>query len=257
MTTNTNSTPQNRPVHNSTQPKQKEKKVPSKIVLRAWPSMIFMWPTALVALLAGVITLLSPSPNDMREFCGALFLTVFAVNLIVVAFDFPRSTSLTLLLVGIALLWLFVELNRRFNLIAPLQEFIDGLDLTAASDFYFFIFVIYLLLFITMFITTRFNYWEISSNEIVYHMGLMQDVERYSTDGLRYTKHITDFFEYLLAGSGRLIITVADLETPIVLNNVVRIHRITENLDTILEVKRVSFSTEEVEIVPQEEVIGP
>ena len=162
----------------------------------------------------------------------------------VVAFDFPRSTSLTLVLAGVALAWLLVELNRRYNLIQPLQTFIAGLELTATPDFYFFLFILYLLLFLGMIIATRFNYWEISSNELVHHKGMMQDVERYATDGLQYHKEITDFFEYLLAGSGRIVLKAPTMPTPVVLNNVPGINRIARHLDTMLEVRQVSLANQ-------------
>ncbi|MEZ4865786.1 MAG: hypothetical protein R3C14_31020 [Caldilineaceae bacterium] len=256
MTTNVNSERPNGAVVKQTRSNKRVKRVPSKIILRAWPGIIFMWPTGIAALIAGFLTLFSSSTNDMRELSGTIFLVIFTINLVVVTFDFPRSTSLTLLLAGIALLWLFVELNRRFNIITPLQEFVERLELVATSDFYFTVFVVYLLLFIGMFVMTRLSYWEITSNEILYHKGLMQDVRRYSTDGLQYSKRITDFFEYLLAGSGRLILDAPGMENPVVLNNVVGIHRITEDLDLILEVKRVAVSNEEIEIVPETQVIS-
>jgi hypothetical protein len=206
--------------------------------------MIFMWPSALMALVAGLMSYDLVPQVASPEFWGGLFLTVFAINMMVVTFDFPRGTSLTLVLGGIALTWLFVELNRRYNLIQPLQAFLDELELIAAPDFYFFLFVLYLVLFTGMIIATRFNYWEISSNELVHHKGMMQDVERYATEGLQYRKEITDFFEYLLAGSGRIVLSAPAMPTPVVLNNVPGINRIARNLDAILEVRRVALTNE-------------
>lgn len=219
---------------------------PQRVIVHPWPNMIFMWPSALAALLAGLMGYGLMPEYASAEFWGGLFLTVFAINMMVVTFDFPRSTSLTLVLAGVALAWLFVELNRRYNLIRPLQAFIDGLELRAAPDFYFFLFVLYLILFIGMIIATRFNYWEISSNELVHHKGMMQDVERYTTEGLQYRKEITDFFEYLLAGSGRIVLSGPTMPTPVVLNNVPGVNRIARHLDDILEARRVTLSNEVV-----------
>jgi hypothetical protein len=165
----------------------------------------------------------------------------------VVTFEFPRSTSLTLVLFCVALTWLFVELNRRYNLIRPLQEFIAGLDVTAAPDFYFFLFAVYLILFVAMFIGSRFNYWEITSNELVHHKGMMRDVDRYATQGLKYHKQITDFFEYILTGSGQLRFEAPSMNTAVVLNNVLGINRAARRLDALLEVQRVASNTELVQ----------
>jgi hypothetical protein len=122
----------------------------NKIIVRSWPTLIFLWPTALTALAAGLALLLFTELATARVWGGAS-LVVFALCLVVLTFDFPRSTSLTLLFAAIALAWLFVELNRRYNLIRPLQDFIASLDVTVAPDFHFVLFTVYLVLFVAMF----------------------------------------------------------------------------------------------------------
>lgn len=216
--------------------------MPTKLVLRAWPKMLFLWPTAVAALIAGLGTAVFSDTPNRTEFWGALFLVVFALNLIIVTFEFPRSTSLTLVLAVVALTWIFVEVNRRYNIIAPLSDFTEALELVAMPDFYFAVFVIYLLLLIGMFVSTRFSYWEISNNELVHHRGLMQDVERFSTDGLQYTKQITDFFEYVIGRSGRLVMRTPAIEQPIILDNVIGINHVANTLDRLLEARRVVIS---------------
>jgi hypothetical protein len=214
--------------------------IPDKLVLRSWPKMLFLWPSALAALAAGIGTNLNDETTTRWEFWGTLFLVVFALNLMVVTFEFPRSTSLTLVLACVAVAWILVEVNRRYNIIAPLTDFIEGLQLAAMPDFYFALVVIYVLLFIGMFISTRFNYWEITHNELLHHKGLMQDVNRYSTDGLQYTKQISDFFEYLIGGSGRLVMRSPAIEQPIILDNVIGINKVAHALDIMLEYRRVT-----------------
>ncbi len=221
------------------------RKAPDKIILRAWPKMLFFWPSALIALAAGIMTYLAPENAARGEFWGALFLVVFAINLLIITFEFPRSTSLILVLAGVAVAWILVELNRRYAIVVPLTNFIEGLRLVATSDFYFAIFFIYATLFVSMFISTRFNYWEISSNELLHHKGLMQDVERFSTNGLQYSKEISDFFEYLIGGSGKLILRIPGTDKSILLENVLRINGIAAHLDLILDQRRVSVAAPE------------
>lgn len=213
--------------------------IPDKVVLRAWPKMLFIWPSALVALAAGIGTYITADTTNLWEFWGAFFLTIFALNLMIVTFEFPRSTSLTLILACVALAWILVEINRRYNIVAPLRDFFESLELAARPDFFFALFVVYVLLLIGMFISTRFNYWEISNNELIHHKGLMQDVERFSTDGLQYSKQITDFFEYLIGRSGRLIVQTPAIGQPIVLENVIGINSVASTLDRMLESQRV------------------
>lgn len=229
--------------------------VPDRVRLRAWPKMLFFWPSALAALAAGIGTSLSPEMSQRWEFWGTLFFVIFALNLLIITFEFPRSTSLTLVLVIVALAFAFVEINRRYNIIVPLQEFIERLRLAATPDFYFAIFTVYVILLISMFINTRFSYWEISNNEIVHFKGMMQDVERFDTDGLHYQKEITDFFEFVIGGSGRLILDAPAFDNPIILDNVLRINYKANVLDHILEYKQVvvSNSSNQAPVAPQPE----
>ncbi len=217
-------------------------KVPEKITLRAWPKMLFFWPSGIFALVTGIVTYLAPENINRTEFWGTLFLVVFALNLFIITFEFPRSTSLILVLACVAVTWILVELNRRYNIIVPLTDFLESLRLTATPDFYFTVFFIYAILALGMLISTRFNYWEISSNELLHYKGMMQDVERFSTDGLQYSKEITDFFEYLIGGSGRLILRSPSIERSIMLDNVLGINRIADNLDLMLEYRRVAVN---------------
>ena len=231
---------------------------PDKLLLRSWPKMLFFWPSALVALLAGIGSSLNPAMSERWEFWGTFFLIVFALNLLILTFDFPRSASLTLVLVCIALAWIFVEVNRRYNIIAPLRDFIESLQLAATPDFYYTVCIVYLLLLLGMFISTRFSYWEVTNNELVHHKGLMQDVERYATAGLHYSKEITDFFEYLIGRSGRLIIISPSIERPVVLSNVITINRVAAILDRILENKRVIVSNQAGQpVAVQQPVVVP
>jgi hypothetical protein len=216
--------------------------IPTKLTLREWPKMLFLWPAALAALVAGIGTLLTVDTPTRGEFWGTLFLVIFAINLVIVTFEFPRSTSLTLVLAFVALAWILVEINRRYNIIAPLAEFMESLELIAMPDFYFAVVAIYAVLLISMFIMTRFSYWEITNNELIHHKGLMQDVERFSTDGLQYSKQITDFFEYVIGRSGRLVMQTPAVEEPIVLDNVIGINRVANTLDRLLEAHRVVVS---------------
>lgn len=216
--------------------------IPNKLLLRSWPKMLFFWPAALAALVSGIGTYLNPDWSERWELWGTLFLMVFAFNLMIITFEFPRSTSLTLVLICVALAWIFVEVNRRYNIIVPLRDFIEQLQVAATADFYFTIFLLYLLLLVGMFISTRFSYWEITNNEMIHHKGMMQDVERYATEGLHYSKEVTDFFEYLIGRSGRLVLIAPAIDRPIVLENVIGINRVSQTLDQILEYKRVIVS---------------
>ena len=76
------------------------------------------------------------------------------------------------------------------------------------------------LIFIGVWINRRFDYWEVRPNELLHHHGILSDLERFSAPHLRIDKEINDVFEYLLLGSGRLILHPSEERRAIVLDNV-------------------------------------
>jgi hypothetical protein len=209
------------------------------LVIRSWPKMIFMWPTALTALLAGLITMWATS---WSEPAGLAFVIVFALNLTVLTFDFPRSTSLTIFVTVITLVLAVVLLNQQFGIIEPLQTWFTGLQIDATPEFYFSIFACMLALFAGMAVVTRFDYWELTSNELIHHTGLLGDVERYSTAGLKLNTELNDVFEYLLAGAGRIIMNIPGTPRPYVLDNVLQINKVLRTSKDLLSRRVVSVS---------------
>lgn len=217
---------------------------PDKIIIRTWPKLIFLWPTAALALLAGLLQ--SFGFGESWKFAlGTAFLLVFTFNLIVLAFDFPRSTSLTVFIAVLSVLLGLVLLNQKFPIIAPLKSFLGGLELYASHHFYLFIAVMMGLIYAAMMVITRFDYWELTSNELVHHTGLLGDVERYSTAGLKLNTEIKDVFEYLLARSGRVIMNIPGSPRPIVLDNVLRIRKLVEQSTALLSRRVVQVAGHE------------
>ena len=170
---------------------------------------------------------------------GALFLVVFTVNMLVLTFEFPRATSLTAAIAIIAAIFMLILLNNRYEFIAPLATLISGVNVEASAGFYMCLFFIQLALFVGMFFITRFDYWELTPNELVHHTGLLGDVERFSTAGLKLNKEIADIFEYLLAGAGRVIMQVPGQQRPVVLDNVLNIGKVERLSNQILNARVV------------------
>src|SRR5690606_23928691 len=109
------------------------------LVIRSWPKMIFLWPTALVSLIAGLA--MWWGAEAWAETWGHIFVTCLFLNLAVLTFDFPRSTSLTIFVMIITLVLGIVLINQQFGIVGPIQNWIAGLEIQATSDFYLAIFV--------------------------------------------------------------------------------------------------------------------
>ena len=210
------------------------------VTIRSWPKMIFLWPTGVMSLCMGLAMWWAP---DWKEAWGATFLIVFGLNLMVLTFEFPRATSLTVA-VCVALVGLLMILaNQRWGIVAPLKHWITELNISASKDFYLLLFALYVILAFAMFVVTRFDYWQLSANELIHHHGILGDVERFSTAGLKLNKEIADIFEYVLAGAGRVIMLVPGTPRPIILENVLQISKIERDSDRLLNARVVRIET--------------
>ena len=93
---------------------------PPSVFLVSYPNIVFLYPSVLAALF-GAIFMWSIGNNLEAENAvipARIFLTVLAINLVVVSFDFPRTTSLTwffAVVAGSVGLWTLFRLNENVN----------------------------------------------------------------------------------------------------------------------------------------------
>jgi hypothetical protein len=182
-----------------------------------------MYPTLLLSLVCGTYLLVAgndPSRTD-TQMVAAVFLAVFAANMLVFSFDFPRTTSLTLVL-GLIAVALGVTLAAIYfpALIPALTAIIKSYHPWANASFYFSISAILSAIFVFVWIHTKLDYWEVTPNELLHHHGLLSDLKRMSAPNLRLDKEVKDLFEYMLLRSGRLVIHPSHEPRAIVLENV-------------------------------------
>lgn len=230
-----------------------------RLLIRSWPKLIFMWPTAVLAFVVGCLQwTINPNNDATAQLWGGMFLLMMGINLTIITFDFPRSSWLAILAIVMALVFGLLLLNRYFEILKPIADFFKGLDLRASVQFYFAFFWVMFLLYIGMLVSVRFDYWELTANELVHHTGMLGDIERFSTAGLKLNKEITDVFEYLIAGSGTIILNVPATPRPIVLHNVLGIQHIEERADKILNARFVrveSPNSEEAHVARSDEEV--
>ena len=148
------------------------------------------------------------------------------MNLVILSFDFPRTTSLTLFFfVAAVTLGLILLFTFQPNLLPDLTAFIRQFRPMANSHFYAAIAFILGAMFAVVAVVVRFDFWEVRGNELLHHHGFLSDLERLSAPNLRMEKQINDIFEFLLLRSGRLTIYTSNDRQPIVLDNVPFIDR--------------------------------
>lgn len=198
-----------------------------KIFLVSYPKIVFLYPTFLAALVAGIYMLtIGNEETTSAHTVSLVFLIIMALNLVVLSFDFPRTTSLTLFFFFVAViigLWSLFRFNP--DLLPAVTGIIAAMTPFANSSFFFTITGLLLLVYIGVAISVKFDYWEVRPNELLHHHGFLSDLERFSAPSLRIDKEINDVFEYMLLRSGRLILHPSNERRAIVLENVFFINR--------------------------------
>lgn len=214
-------------------------KTPDKIYLISYPKIVFLYPVFVFSLLAAIWLSFSDQPlakeNVAAVIISTLFLGLFAVNLVILAFDFPRTTSLTLFFFVAALVMGFILLVRLKPEVLPtLTTLLAGFHPLANATFYWTITAILGVIFVVVFIIVRFDYWEVRPNELLHHHGFLANMERVYAPSLRMDKEIEDVFEYMLLRSGRLILHPSDDRRSIILDNVPFINKKEETITRML-----------------------
>ena len=214
-----------------------------KVVLRSYPKVVLLYPMWLGAILAGIGTYFT----DLDSTWGFWFLVVTCLNLIVLSFEFPRTTSLTLVFLVIAVVFGALWINYRYfpNFLPALQDLVSRLTPEANPQFYWLLAVGLGIIYLFVLLDTRFDYWEIMPNEIIHHQGILGNVNRFPAPQLKLEKEITDVFEFFLLRSGRLLIHPSTERRAIVLENVPNINRREEEIQALLRVLDVHVHHEE------------
>jgi hypothetical protein len=204
---------------------------PGKIYLVPYPKIILLYPILLAAVGAAITMHLLGGAGDQAPGRGAvlvaeIFLGITAVNLVILAFDFPRTTSLTLFFFVVAIVMSFILLVTFKPGIMPfLHNAFAHLHPAANATFYWGVAAVIMAIYVAVFVSIRFDYWEIRPNELLHHHGMLSNMERLAAPNLRIEKEINDVFEYFLLRSGRLILHPSDDRRAIVLDNVPFIDR--------------------------------
>ncbi len=199
--------------------------VPERVFLVPYPKVVFLYPTFLAAVAAALCVGFLDQPldpgNRMPVVVATLFLGLLAVNLVILAFDFPRTTSLTLfffaaaVVMGLVLLFTF-----RPELLPVITHALAAFRPLANATFYWAFAGILGVILAAVLLVVRFDYWEVRPNELLHHHGFLSNLERLAAPNLRIDKEINDIFEYLLLRSGRLILQASNERRAIILDNV-------------------------------------
>lgn len=228
------------PSETSTSPPPAKSSEQQSIVLVSFPKIVFLYPSFIASLVAAIYMSFQEPTLDPVKHQGAVmtsfvFLLILAVNLVVLGFDFPRTTSITLFFVGAAIvLGLLLLFKISPDLIPSLEGLFQWFSPLANAMFYYMFAGMLGVIYVVVLVSVRFDYWEVRPNELLHHHGVLSNLERFSAPNLRIDKEINDVFEYLLLGSGRLILHPSNERRAIVLENVLFISKKEANITRML-----------------------
>jgi hypothetical protein len=247
-----------------------------------WPKVIYLYPSAIVALLcalgmwslkekqydpseakpavlttdpgAGAAATSATAPMTKKErfttpqnLLGVLFLTVLGFNLLIMALDFPRFELVGVVLLILFALFFVLWLGAYFelDLMRPIDALFSSIYAFANAGFYLMYFLIAGIIFLIVYITRWLDYWEVLPNEILHHHGPLSDLERFPTMNLKFDKEIPDVLEYALLGAGRLVLHVPNITKALVMDNVLFINHKEAALKTLMSRLEVRVTTDQ------------
>ncbi len=194
------------------------------IILVSYPKIILLYPTFFASVLAAILACFYNVEHQHNQSIAVVFLGIMTINMVVLAFDFPRTTSLIVFFVVVTLGMGTALLSIYFPTLLPnLSDMLKKIDPRANSTFYVCFATMLGVIYVGVFVYIRFDYWEVRPNELLHHHGFLSSLERYSAPNLRISKEIDDVFEYMLLRCGRLIIHPSNEPRAFVLDNVLGI----------------------------------
>lgn len=222
---------------------------PERIVLISYPKVVFLYPVLLAAVVAALYMSFTGRPLDATHqtatVIATIFLGILAVNLVVLAFDFPRTTSLTLFFFAAAVVMgLILFFEYKPEALPAVTETFGRFRPLANATFYWAVAAILAVIFAVSYVVVHFDYWEVRPNELLHHHGVLSNLERFSAPHLRIDKEINDVFEYLLLRSGRLILQPSSERRAIILDNVPFIERKEQAITRMLGALQVQVRTD-------------
>jgi len=212
-------------------PEQKppEEKIPDRVNVTSYPKVIFLWPTWILSFIFWLIGIIGDSFGTASNLHW-IWLFILTFNLFVISFEFPAGKFLLVILLILALAIVFLT-----GIIPGLSAFALPY-ITINEEFYLFVTCVFTLIYGMLWLSRRFNYLEVTSQQITYHVGIFADERRYPAPSVRFEKKTEDVFERILPPfCAKLIMKVEGGEAAEVLECVPMINTRLENIKKILE----------------------
>ncbi len=212
---------------------KKEIQIPSKVRVTSYPKVIYLWPTWVTSFIMWLYQIISGmTAEDLaggrNTIMGWIWISIFTFNLFVVSFEFAAGKFLAILaLIFIFLILVFLDIIP-FSIALP--------PLYLSPEFLIVVVVIFSMIYLILWVSRRFNYLEITPQQISYHVGVLADERRYPAPGCHFEKKTEDVFERIIPPfCSKLIMKTEAGEVAEVLECVPRINKKLSEIKKILD----------------------
>ena len=204
------------------------------VVIRSYPKAVFFYPTFLTAIICLILSLvMKDEVKPFHRLPGDIVFTVFAINLMITAWDFSKTGFIAVILLAIIAVLGVALIQVKVDFLHGLKELLNRVELRCHPHVYFMFALIFGFLLFLSFVQSRLDYWEVHGNELIHVTGFVGNVERFPAPNLRFRKELPDVFEYTLLRSGTLVLEpVAGERHP--LHNVININAIERRIEALL-----------------------
>ncbi len=211
-------------------PTPPSEEIPDKVRVTSYPKIIFLWPTWVLSFIIWMLMALGAIDPLTDDWIAWLWFGIFAFNVFIVSFEFTSAKFLlvVLLLGGIVVALIFIPPLLGTTLSLP-YLYMDSL-------FYLAYTILFSVVYLFLWISRRFNYLEITTQQISYHVGLMADERRYPAPNCHFEKRTEDIFERIIPPwCAKLVMKQEGGEEAEILDCVPRINKRLEEIKKILE----------------------
>ena len=225
------------------QPSNKPSSEVEKIIVRSYPKVVTLLPTAVLAIIFGTIEsipFIGTLPS-VQKALGLVFVLFLIFNVFIIAFEFNEAKTFGLITIVVILVLVYLLLAQLKVVPGSLLiEALLGVEAYLSSHAYFLVGFGFLFTLFLIWLSRRWDYWIIEPNQITHHRGIFGKIERYPTHGMKYSIEISDIFEYALFRSGTLVLYFPSerkmISLPLV-PNIKRVERHIQELLGIIEVE--------------------
>ncbi|MEA2069975.1 MAG: hypothetical protein U9O98_01645 [Asgard group archaeon] len=223
-----------------------EKEYRDRMKIRTFSSMILLIPTFITALVCGIVQLIlnrtSSIPFEERlvdggymNVIGIVFLSIFSLNLILVAFDFNRSITVILAILSVAVIAIIFLINAYTGFIQDIFANFPTMKFYLSTQTYFLLSILLFFILLFTFLKSLFNYYAIEGNKFIHNKGLGAGTDSWQATEMKASKEYPDLIEFLIFRSGTLILKLPGEERAHVLKNVIGINKKLQEMTEILE----------------------